>query len=392
MGSMFLKKKRWFGGSFVMIVSLFSLCGQGVTVKAQSGGDTILPSPPSSISATAEVTTSPRVTISWSGASDNVGVSRYNIYRNGSFWISPSGVQTSYVDRDVVTGSTYTYSVQAGDAAGNNSNQSDTVSITVINGSTGLVTSGTTASPTEVPLVSSPSTSVTIRSTSQKVAVPEPTNVTATSTTNYITLSWKYPDLTQASSVRINRKIGSPPTSIYDGSIIYDGKGEQYSDMSGLVQGITYYYGVYAVNASYNTSQLVTVSAMLPSKQVTLGMIVPVAEAKASSSLVATTVASPSSSIQSSKASSSTFIRTLRRGSMGEDVMLLQKFLNTQGFEIAPSGPGSLGYETRVFGLATERALKRYQCSKNIVCTGSPSETGYGVFGRMTRASVNEKY
>lgn len=55
------------------------------------------------------------------------------------------------------------------------------------------------------------------------------------------------------------------------------------------------------------------------------------------------------------------FTRTLRRGSVGEDVRALQRYLNANGFLISRSGPGSRGNETTYFGEATMRALAAFQ-------------------------------
>ena len=57
---------------------------------------------------------------------------------------------------------------------------------------------------------------------------------------------------------------------------------------------------------------------------------------------------------------------TLSIGSKSARVMLLQEFLNSAGFEISSSGPGSVGNETNYFGPATERALKKFQMKNNI--------------------------
>jgi hypothetical protein len=69
--------------------------------------------------------------------------------------------------------------------------------------------------------------------------------------------------------------------------------------------------------------------------------------------------------------------------------MMLQKFLNTHGFVIASTGPGSPGNETTLFGRATQTALQKYQCSKKIVCDGTSSSTGYGMVGKTTRGYLN---
>ena len=53
-----------------------------------------------------------------------------------------------------------------------------------------------------------------------------------------------------------------------------------------------------------------------------------------------------------------------------EDVYRLQAFLNQNGYQVAPIGPGSPGNETSVFNEATERALKRFQVLSGIPQTG----------------------
>ena len=67
----------------------------------------------------------------------------------------------------------------------------------------------------------------------------------------------------------------------------------------------------------------------------------------------------------------------------GEDVKELQKFLNGDGFPIAPTGVGSKGNETTYFGLATKTALIKFQKENNI----SPA---VGFFGAITMKRVNK--
>jgi len=85
------------------------------------------------------------------------------------------------------------------------------------------------------------------------------------------------------------------------------------------------------------------------------------------------------------------FTRNLYVGLSGEDVQNLQTFLNTRGYAVAATGPGSRGQESLFFGPATEAALKRFQCAEGLVCTGTAATTGYGSFGPRTRTLVNGK-
>eukprot|EP00957_Ditylum_brightwellii_P081351 6188331-Ditylum_brightwellii.AAC.1 len=68
--------------------------------------------------------------ITWAPSSDNVAVKGYNIYRDGNKIAEiPPGI--SYADEEVVPSYTYTYSVEAFDAAGNGSENSDSVQVTI---------------------------------------------------------------------------------------------------------------------------------------------------------------------------------------------------------------------------------------------------------------------
>ena len=48
-------------------------------------------------------------------------------------------------------------------------------------------------------------------------------------------------------------------------------------------------------------------------------------------------------------------------GTTGDNIKRLQEFLNTAGFLVAESGPGSIGNETTYFGKHTQNALVRFQ-------------------------------
>ena len=78
--------------------------------------DTVAPSAPSSITTTAP---SPfRVDVSWPTASDNIGVTGYDVYRDGAL-LTALDVATSYSDGSVLPASTHEYAVRARDGAGN---------------------------------------------------------------------------------------------------------------------------------------------------------------------------------------------------------------------------------------------------------------------------------
>ncbi|MFA7193566.1 MAG: Ig-like domain-containing protein [Candidatus Paceibacterota bacterium] len=77
-----------------------------------------------------------------------------------------------------------------------------------------------------------------------------------------------------------------------------------------------------------------------------------------------------------------TFTKDLELNDEDPEVKLLQQFLNTQGFTVATSGPGSIGQETTFFGRLTQIALSNFQMSVGIV-------PAVGYFGSITRNFIN---
>jgi peptidoglycan hydrolase-like protein with peptidoglycan-binding domain len=75
------------------------------------------------------------------------------------------------------------------------------------------------------------------------------------------------------------------------------------------------------------------------------------------------------------------FTRDLEEGMEGDDVLVLQVFLNSKGFLVAQTGAGSPGLETKYFGTRTKAALAKYQASVGIT-------PAVGYFGPKTRAYV----
>ena len=84
--------------------------------------DTQKPTPPPGLDAT--VMSASRVDLSWQPAGDNVGVTGYRIFRNGT-QIASVGVTTAYSDTTVSANTAYSYEVRAVDAAGNVSDPSN---------------------------------------------------------------------------------------------------------------------------------------------------------------------------------------------------------------------------------------------------------------------------
>jgi hypothetical protein len=89
--------------------------------------DTQPPSPPSALRGRAVDSTAVR--LSWTASTDNVRVAGYRIFRN-DVPLATIGPNTQYLDRTVLPGGQYRYTVRAFDAARNVSNPSNTVRVT----------------------------------------------------------------------------------------------------------------------------------------------------------------------------------------------------------------------------------------------------------------------
>jgi hypothetical protein len=72
---------------------------------------------------------------------------------------------------------------------------------------------------------------------------------------------------------------------------------------------------------------------------------------------------------------------TLRPNSDGLDVVRLQTFLVSNNLL-------SSNYITGFYGSFTKSAIQNYQCAQNIVCSGSPATTGWGIVGPRTYAAL----
>ena len=48
------------------------------------------------------------------------------------------------------------------------------------------------------------------------------------------------------------------------------------------------------------------------------------------------------------------------------------------------------GLRDWLFGALTQKAVQKFQCAENIVCSGSPATTGWGQVGARTRKALNE--
>ncbi|MEP6650730.1 MAG: PQQ-dependent sugar dehydrogenase [Lapillicoccus sp.] len=116
--------------------------------------DTAPPTAPTGLTSSASGTT---VTLTWTAATDNVGVRAFDIYRNGTQVGSVTGTasvppQTTFTDSGLAASTSYSYAVTAKDAAGNVSPKSATTSVTTGSGCSQSVCGVTqVATDTDIP-------------------------------------------------------------------------------------------------------------------------------------------------------------------------------------------------------------------------------------------------
>ena len=89
--------------------------------------DNTAPSTPTGLNAS--VITPTQINLAWTASADNVGVTGYRVYRNGALLIT-LGTVTTYQNSGLTASTTYSYTVQAMDGAGNASGQSTAAIVT----------------------------------------------------------------------------------------------------------------------------------------------------------------------------------------------------------------------------------------------------------------------
>jgi len=174
--------------------------------------DTTPPSVPTNVTATAQSSTS--ILVAWTASTDNVGVTGYKVYRNGS-QVGTSAT-TSYTDTGLTASTTYSYTVSAYDGVNNNSVQS-----------------------------SPPATGTTLAPDIQPPSVPTGVQATALSSTS-IQVSWTAStDNRGVAGYKVCRNASQVGTSATT----------SYTD-TGLSPSTTYSYTVSAYDAGGNNSAL----------------------------------------------------------------------------------------------------------------------------------------
>ena len=311
-----------------------NVSNRSATVTVTVVVDTTSPSVPQNV-AVQQVSAS-GATISWATSTDNIGVTGYQVFRNGTQIASATAL--SYADTGLSVGITYTYTVTAYDAVGNISGQSSPVreSIQQANGPS-------------VPVIVSAA-------------------FTGTSTVN---LLWSAAGgalpISGYAVYRNGVQVASTVTST------------KYSD-GGLAPGM-YSYGVNATDVSgavSATSSIVNVVVPVVSSVTPITPVAPVTTTTTSAISPPAPFTFPSSTTTSGAAIPA-LTQSLYFGLRNTQVKSLQLLL-VQSEDLLPA------YATGYFGSLTLGAVEKFQCSQSIVCTGG---AGWGLVGPKTRKALN---
>ncbi|MFD6313672.1 glycoside hydrolase family 6 protein [Streptomyces nigra] len=127
---------HWFHNQFLMLVRN---AHPAVPTGGTDPGDTSAPTAPTGLRATAKTASS--VSLAWTAATDNVGVTGYDVYRDGTR-VGSTTAGTMYTDTGLSAATAYSYTVRARDAAGNVSAASTALSVTTEAGGGGPDPSG----------------------------------------------------------------------------------------------------------------------------------------------------------------------------------------------------------------------------------------------------------
>jgi chitodextrinase len=191
----------------------------------QRTGDGVPPTAPGSLGASA--TRYNQVTLTWTAATDNIGVTKYTISRGGTPIAVVNGSVTTFVDRSTAPTTAYAYTVNASDAAGNTGPSSNTAS----------VTTPAYAAPPDSQLPSTP-TNVTASITSSTSNAFKPISVNWLKSTDNVAVA-RYAVYRDGIQIGVEDATGST--------------GETYVDRSSQ-PGRTYGYTIRAVDTSGNQS------------------------------------------------------------------------------------------------------------------------------------------
>lgn len=301
-------------------------------------------------------------------ATDNIGVVGVQFKLNGSS-IGDEDMNSPYSinwDSTLVADGSYTLTATARDAAGNTATTS-AITVTVDN---------------TAPTVSIDSDTVSLSAGTTSAELSLTTN--ESSICKYATVA------------------GTAYGSMTDTLTTVNGLTHS-TTLTGFMNGNTYRYYVRCIDDFGNTTTSDTSISFVvanpvpesedPVSEQSPGVVygsVAISQRLPSTDIKACTPATNFSPVTGAKCPKQTFSPTLfatnlRIGIKHPDVKRLQQYLNTHGFVVAGSGPGSVGKETTYFGPATRNAIVRLQKAYNIV----PAS---GMFGPKTRAVIQNLF
>jgi chitodextrinase len=150
-GQVFHFLKVSVNGSSVTVAPTDSLGNTFDVVTYNLAADAVAPSAPAGLGYT--LPSSTRVALTWTAATDNLGVATYDIYRDSTLLATVPGTVTTFTDSAIVAGQGYGYEVRSRDLAGNtrgaivavNGGPSDTVAPSAPTGLTATVAGPTSA-------------------------------------------------------------------------------------------------------------------------------------------------------------------------------------------------------------------------------------------------------
>ena len=164
----------------------------------------------------------------------------------------------------------------------------------------------------------------------------------------------------------------STPVTASSGTLVYQGLATSFTDTN-LLNNQTYYYSAFPyLNTGTSTTARASISGT------------PTGATTTTPTITTTTTQTPTPTVTPTTSSSSITLITanLSLGSTGPQVLALQQFLIDNGY-LSTNTP------TTYFGSLTQTALQKFQCDHSIICSGSPTSTGYGVTGPKTREAIN---
>lgn len=395
--------------------------------------DTTPPTTPTSVTISGATTTNSYyaqvpLTISWSASTDNVGVVGYYIYRNGVSIVSSTSAFNGTSITDSVQPGTYTYTVIAYDAAQNQSRPSSPATITIVtdnappsvptrvvvqqisangvtvswatstdavgvagyqlfrNGTQIATTTAVTYTDSGLSTNAQYSYSVAAYDGAGNISTQSqpPANVTIQPFNGPGTPIIVDTSFVGTSSVQVSWTAGVDPIAIANYTLYRDSvtvatvTSTRYTD-TGLAPGL-HFYSVSETDISGATSPTsVTSTAVVPVVSAAAAAM----NATSQTSVVAPTVV-PTPAISTTppavvSSGITALTQSLYYGLQGTQVSALQSLLADGGY-LNPA------YATGFFGNLTLGAVEKFQCDKNIVCTGV---AGYGIVGPKTRTALN---